>query len=117
MAILLMYRSHDMRQMSVISEHPIFTCIPRVDGLSMDPWGLGRHKFNDPKIFTLCHNKLGHPGSLMMQQILKQSHGHPLMNQKILLPNEFSCDPCSQGKLIVRPSFNQIMSESPVFLA
>ena len=41
---------------------------------------------------------------------------HPLKNQKILLPNEFSCDPCSQGKLIVRPLFNKIMSESPVFL-
>ena len=23
-------------------------------------------KFNDPKIFTLSHNRLGHPGSLMM---------------------------------------------------
>ena len=41
---------------------------------------------------------------------------HPLKNQKILLPNEFSYDPCSQGKLIVRPSLNKIMSKSPVFL-
>ena len=32
------------------------------------------------------------------------------------MPNEFSCNPCSQGKLIVRPSFNKIMFESPVFL-
>ena len=32
------------------------------------------------------------------------------------MPNEFSCDPCSQGKLIVRPSFNKIMPESQVFL-
>ena len=73
-------------------------------------------KFNDSMIFTLWHNRLGHPGSLMMWRIIEQSHGHPLKNQKILLPNEFSCDPCSQGKLIVRPSFNKIMSESPVFL-
>ena len=52
----------------------------------------------------------------MMRRIIEQSHGHPLKNQKILLSNEFSCDPCSQGKLIVKPSFNKIMSESPVFL-
>ena len=32
------------------------------------------------------------------------------------MPNEFSCDRCSQGRLIVRPSFNKIMSESLVFL-
>ena len=32
------------------------------------------------------------------------------------MPNEFSCDPCSQGKLIVKPSFNKIMYESLVFL-
>ena len=71
-------------------------------------------KFNDPKIFTLWHNKLGHPGSSMMRRIIEQSHGHPLKNQKILLTNEFSYDPCSQGKLIVKPSFNKIMFESSV---
>ena len=73
-------------------------------------------KFDDSKIFTLWHNRLGHPGSSMMRRIIEQSHGHPIKNQKILLPNEFSCDPCSQGKLIVKPSFKKIMSESPVFL-
>ena len=52
----------------------------------------------------------------MMRLIIGQSLGHPLKNHKILLPNEFSCDPCSQGKLIVGPSFKKIMSESPVFL-
>ena len=52
----------------------------------------------------------------MMRRIIEKSHGHPLKNQKILLPNEFSCDPCSQGKLIVRSSFNKIMFESSVFL-
>ena len=72
--------------------------------------------FNDSNIFTLWHNRLGHLESSMMRRIIEQSHRHPLKNQKILLPNEFSCDPCSQGKLIVRPSFNKIMSESPVFL-
>ena len=32
------------------------------------------------------------------------------------MPNELSCEACSQGKLIVRPSINKIMFESPVFL-
>ena len=73
-------------------------------------------KFNDPKIFTLWHNMLGHPEFSMMRQIVEQSHEHPLKNQKILLPNEFSYDPCSQGKLIVRPSFNKIMSDHQFFL-
>ena len=82
---------------------------------SIESYAIMNQKFNDPKIFTLWHNRLGHPGSSMMWQIIEQSHGHPLKNQKILLPNEFSCHSCSLGKLIVRPSFNKIMSESPVF--
>ena len=73
-------------------------------------------KLNGPKIFTLWHDMLGHPGSSMMRLIIEQSYGHPLKSQKIILPNEFSCDPCSQGKLIFRPLFNKIMSESPVYL-
>ena len=32
------------------------------------------------------------------------------------MSNELSCEACSQGKLIVRPSINKIMSESPIFL-
>ena len=73
-------------------------------------------KFNDPKIFNLWHDRLGHPGSSMIRRIIEHSNGHPLKNHKILLPNELSCEACSQGKLIVRPSINKIMSESPVFL-
>ena len=73
-------------------------------------------KFNDPKIFNLWHDKLGHPESSMIRRIIEHSNGHPLKNQKIILPNELSCEACSQGKLIVRPSINKIMSESPVFL-
>ena len=52
----------------------------------------------------------------MMCRIIKHSHGHPLKNQKILLPNEYSCVACSQGKLIVRPSFTKDVYESLVFL-
>ena len=73
-------------------------------------------KFNNPKIFNLWHDRLGHPESSMIRRIIEHSNEHPLKNQKILLPNELACEACSQGKLIVRPSINKIMSKSPVFL-
>ena len=56
---------------------------------SIELYIIMNQKFNDPKIFTLWHNRLGYPGFSMMRQIIEQSYGHPLKNQKILLPNEF----------------------------
>ena len=35
-------------------------------------------KFNDPKIFNLWHDRLGHPGSSMIRQIIEHSNEHPL---------------------------------------
>ena len=64
----------------------------------------------------LWHDRLGHPGSIMMRRIIENSDGHPLKNQKILLPNEYPCTACSQGKLIVRPSLTKVAIESPSFL-
>ena len=37
-------------------------------------------KFNNPKIFNLWHDRLGHPGSSMIRRIIKHSNGHPLKN-------------------------------------
>ena len=48
----------------------------------------------------------------MMRRIIEHSHGHQLKNQKIILPNEYSCVACSQGKLMS----DHLLSESPVFL-
>ena len=73
-------------------------------------------KFNDPKTFVLWHDKLGQPGTSMMRRIIEHSLGHPLKNQKILFPNEYPCVACSQGKLLIRPSFSKVTFESPVFL-
>ena len=64
---------------------------------------------------TVWHDRLGHPGSTMMQKIITNSCGHPLKNQKIL-PNDYSCAACSQGKLIIRPSPAKIIHESINFL-
>ena len=74
------------------------------------------HKFNDLKTFVLWHDRLGHPSSIRMQRIIEHSHGHLLKNQKLLFHNEYPCVACSQGKLIVRPSFSKVTFESPVFL-
>ena len=52
----------------------------------------------------------------MMQRIIEHSHEHSLKNQKIVLPNEYPCATCSQGKLIVIPSFSKVTFESLVFL-
>ena len=58
-------------------------------------------KFNDPKVFVIWQDKLGHPGSSMMRQIIEHSHRHPLNNQEIILPNEYSCAACSQADVFI----------------
>ena len=60
-------------------------------------------KCYDPKIFMLWHNSVGHLGSTMMRRIIENSHGHTLMNQKILSLSDYSCSACFQGKLIIIP--------------
>jgi len=73
-------------------------------------------KCSDPKQFMLWHDRLGHPGSIMMRRIIENTHGHPLKNLKILLPSENPCAACSQGKLITKPSPSKVLIESPSFL-
>jgi GAG-pre-integrase domain len=68
------------------------------------------------KIFTLWHDRLGHPGNIMMRKIIKSPNGHPLKDLKILLSKDLSCAVCYLGKLIIRPSKNKIKNESPLFL-
>ena len=73
-------------------------------------------KCSNPKIFMLWHDHLEHPRSIMMRQIIENSHGHPLKNQMIFLPSDNSCSNCSKSKLITRPSFSKIVFESSSFL-
>jgi hypothetical protein len=67
-------------------------------------------------MFMLWHDRLGHPGTIMMRQIIENSHGHPLKNQKILLPSNYPCATCSQYKLIIKPSPSKVIVESLSFL-
>jgi hypothetical protein len=73
-------------------------------------------KCSNPKMFMLWHDRLGHPRTIRMHQIIENSHRHPLKNQKILLPNDYPCVACSQGKLIIKPSLSKVIIESPSFL-
>ena len=52
----------------------------------------------------------------MMHNIIQNSNRHPLTSRQILKSHDFSYTACSQGKLIIRPSFTKIVSESLAFL-
>lgn len=73
-------------------------------------------KSDDKRMFTLWHDRLGHPGNVMMHRIIESSNGHSLKNVKILRSNDFNCTGCSLGKLRIRPSKSILENESPVFL-
>ena len=52
----------------------------------------------------------------MMRHIIENSNGHLLRSRQILTSPSFTCAACSRGKLIIRPSFTKVISESPAFL-
>ena len=52
----------------------------------------------------------------MMHRIVQNSNMHPVTSRQILKSHEFSCTACSRGKLIIRPSFTKVATESPAFL-
>ena len=51
----------------------------------------------------------------MMCQILTNSIGHNMSNNRIPSINKFICEACAKGKLIVRPSHTKVGIESPIF--
>ena len=73
-------------------------------------------KLVDPKLFTLWHDRLGHPGNIMMRRIIESANEHPLKDLKIILSKDMTCEACSLGKLIIRPSPNKVGPEAPSFL-
>ena len=73
-------------------------------------------KFMDRDRFVVWHNRLGHPGTIMMRKILENSLGHSLMSKRIPQSNDLACIACSQGKLIIRPSSIKVRNESLTFL-
>ncbi|KAI3740406.1 hypothetical protein L2E82_30835 [Cichorium intybus] len=76
-----------------------------------------KEKHCDPGIFSLWHDRLGHPGLTMMRRIIENTHGHPLKDQKFPQSgNTRPCTSCSLGKLIIKPSPVKVEKESPRFL-
>jgi GAG-pre-integrase domain len=55
---------------------------------------ISNQKLNETKMFTLLHDRLGHPGNIMMRIIIESANGHPLMDVKILLSKDLSCAAC-----------------------
>ena len=52
----------------------------------------------------------------MIRRIILNSRGHLLKNTKVLLSKDYSCEICSQRKLITRPFMTKVDLESPIFL-
>jgi GAG-pre-integrase domain len=77
---------------------------------------VSNQKLHDTKIFSLWHDRLGHPDNIMMRKIIESVNGHPLKDLKILLSKDLLCAACSLGKLIIRSSKNKIKNESLLFL-
>lgn len=80
---------------------------------TIQSYAIVNQKFTDN--FIVWHDRLGHPGSVMMRKIITNSCGHSLKGQQIL-HNNFSCTACSEGKLMLRPSPSKINYESITFL-
>ena len=70
-------------------------------------------KANTCKIFTLWHNRLGHPGTSMMRKLMMSSQEHTF---KGVVPYNLTCAECAQGKLITRPSPAKVNTEIINFL-
>lgn len=77
---------------------------------------MAKFKNHDPSTCIMWHERLGHPGKNMFRRIIDNSCGHSLQNHNTNMPSHHLCIPCTQGKLITRPSFVKIKHESPAFL-
>lgn len=77
---------------------------------------ISKRKLENKTLITLWHDRLGHPGTGMMEKIIENSIGHSIRNIRVPKLDELSCVACSLGKLITRPSRNKIATESPTFL-
>nr|GFA90627.1 hypothetical protein [Tanacetum cinerariifolium] len=63
-----------------------------------------------------CGRSHGHSGSTMIKRIVKNTHGHPLIDQKFPKIDKVPlCTSYSLEKLIARPSPLKVENESPMF--
>ena len=72
--------------------------------------------FKNQEAYRTWHDRLGHPGLRMMQNIVKNANGHNLKTKEFPNQEDFLCLTCAKGKLITRPSILKIREELPSFL-
>ena len=105
------------RKKCILKQLPSLSCgLYQTTIRSIESYAVMNQKFNDSNAFLLWHQRLGHPGISMMRRIVQNSNGHPFTSRQILVIDSYTCAACSKGKLITRPSFTKVTSESPTFL-
>ena len=63
---------------------------------------------------TLRHDRLGHLGRIAMHRIFKSSHGHPLTRSLGLIQG-IACQTCYMENFIIKPSYDKILLNPPIF--
>lgn len=61
----------------------------------------------NPDDFTLWHDRLGYPDTIIMQKIIENSHGNSLKIHEIYQENKIICVAYSLGKLWMQKSIPQ----------
>ena len=83
---------------------------------TVESYAILNPKFSNSTPIVLWHERLGHPGTLMLRLILHQSNGHSLTTSHISSHTDYKCLACTQGKFITRPSSLKVDSNTPQFL-
>ena len=74
-----------LERLKALSSGLYCTCMSPVESNMVS-----NQKLLDKDMFTLWHDRLGHPGNIMMRKIIQSSNGYLLKNLKILLSKEMS---------------------------
>ena len=108
---------HNLSRKCILEKLSSFSCGLYYTNIStIETHTIVNQKFTNQNEFIVWHNRLGHPGYIMMRKIIKNSCGPLLKSQKILQFKNSSCTACSQWKLIIRSSPGKIVNESIIFL-
>ena len=68
-----------MEELPTFSSSLYYTYVSKIETYAVD------QEFTNHNTFTVWHNRLGHPRTIMMRKIIEKSYGHQMKDQKILL--------------------------------
>ena len=75
---------------NILEKLPVFSSGLYYTNIStIEAHAIVNQKFTDENNFIVWHDRLGHPRSIMMRRIIKNSSGHSLKNQEIFCPMNF----------------------------